>query len=230
MAIAIVPESGSALYDFGSRILGYDIRSEKLIKSGTREIETLRSCVGQAKEFGFQASLTDHLFFVSENAINHIEAEVQALSEDFGPFKLAGFGITDSFCEGESLVVLCKDESGITEALHCELVNRIYRCAISSDYLVRSKHNKSMETPRTRLMMSRYGAPNILKAFNLYFSLCSNMPEDVDAKSKARAIADDLFHSVMQEGDYEVREICLVIKRPGHPNWQILKTFPLTGR
>lgn len=232
LAVFVIPDLNSTFYDFGCRILGYDVRGQKLIPPSTQEIDSLRKYVGEAQEFGFHATLADHLFFASEKSIDRIKAEIKALSEDFKPFTLSDFRVAESFRERDTLVILCNDESGATEALHFELVSRMYRCAVSSIYLTGRAQNKlpAKHTARMELMIRRYGAPYILKEFDLYFTLCSRLPNEKRARSEAIQAANNLFKSMVKESELQIADICLVVKRPEDSYWRILEVFPLIGR
>ena len=223
-----MPDRNTSLYKFGSEILGYDLWQEESIPADNDDITRLRPFVGKAEEFGFHATLADALFFVTDSEVNRVKAELKTLCEDLTPFRLNEFRLSDNFREDNDLVLLCNDSSGITEVLHHELVSRVYNCAISSNYLSGRTHNKLPLSQRANLMIERYGAPYILKAFDLHFTLCSELPNDDSERRKLFDHAAKLFNTHgLGDDSVAVSEICLMMKRSTDKHWRIDGYYPL---
>lgn len=173
LALYFVPPEDSALYRFGTRILGYDVRKRSPSRS------RWRSQVGDARDFGFHMTLSDALYFLTEAEVESVWAEVKFLAEDFKPFDLTGLRLAPSFPDATSLSIVMDDPSGSLEALHYELVHRVYRRAAASNYsLGLAKLVRDQDTQRARLMVERYKAPYILQRFRPHFTLLTNVPPE----------------------------------------------------
>ncbi len=163
--------------------------------------------------------------------IDRLEAEVRMLSNDFPPFDITKFKVVERTNEGD-IVVLCEDETGITEVLHCELVNRAYRTAISSPYLTRKTNRKigSKYPLRSNLLIGRYGSPYILKEFNLHFSLCSPAPNDLALRKEFVKKLQKALSDEMKVDRININELCVLTKGNDDERWTISSRYPLCGK
>lgn len=230
-AIYIVPEADEDIYRFGSSVLGYDVWRQVPLEADKQDIADVRTYVGEAVEFGFHATIADALFFIKEAEIDRIKSELRILVEEFRPFILSNFRIVDRFEDVGDIVMLCDDDSGVTEALHHELVARVYSSAISSNYLVgRTRKKYPKPARRAKLMMRRYGSPYILKNFDLHFTLCAAPPTDSMERNELMKKLDLAFEDTVTDELVEVNEVCLLTKRKGERYWKIAAKYPLSGR
>jgi hypothetical protein len=224
-AVYIVPEENDAFYRLGSEILGYDIRKGQIVECG--RFEKLRPYVGVASEFGFHATLADALYFATQSEINRVEAELRMLAKDFCPFLLSGLCIVDGIDERGDIVIGCEDLSGTLEALHHEIVNRVYKTAISSYYTsVRNREPFVTEKERHNLMIQRYGAPFILNRYRPHFTLMSNPPQDVLVRTEVLNIIENAAGQFVSK-QIKIHELALVTKAPKDTFWRICETFQL---
>ena len=227
-AVYIIPQATDALYQLGCEILGYDIRKEQETDCG--QFEKLHPYVGDAREFGFHATLADALFFATQSAVDRVEAELRMLTKDFSPFLLSGLTLVDGIDDRGDIILGCEDDSGTVEALHHELVNRVYRMAVSSYYVSgRSGEDSVLENKRDSLMMQRYGAPFILNRFRLHFTLLSNPPQDPSTRTEVmRAIGA----AVGKLGNHRIgiHDIALVTRTQRDPYWRIRERFQLAKK
>lgn len=231
-AVYLIPEENEPFYKFGSSILGYDIRNRKTIDAGSDDfIRTIRPHIGDAAQYGFHATIADALFYASEAEIDRIDAEIRMLSNEFPPFDLTNFKIVERVNE-EDIVILCEDETGITEALHCELVNRAYRIAISSPFITgKTKRSIGSKYPRrSTLFIGRYGSPYIIKEFNLHFSLCSPAPDNPALRKEIIKQLKNSFANVMKKDRINFDELYLLTKRDGDEKWSITSRYTLCGK
>jgi hypothetical protein len=230
-ALYAIPDAGDPFYLFGSSIIGYDVRAEKPVDSGAGFAD-LQPAVGDAEEYGFHATLADALYFSSEAQLDRIRAELEFVAEDFPAFDLSNLRVADTLPNEESIIVLCDDATGVAEAIHHELVSRVYSTCISSQYLT-GRIKKKLREPkaaRDRLMLDRYGSPNILRQLVLHFTLLSSPPHDPAERGELIVrIQSELEHRV-PSGRVEINELCLMVRRNGDTHWTILDRFPLSSR
>ncbi|ELS01723.1 Protein of unknown function (DUF1045) [Xenococcus sp. PCC 7305] len=229
-AVYIIPDEDDPFYNLGSSVLGYDIRRQKPIAIKEENmINDIRPHVGEGVEYGFHATIADAMFFATQADIERIKAELSILVKDFPIFKLSKLQIVDRTDEEGDIVVSCEDESGVTEALHHELVSRFYRLAISSTYVAGTtkKRTPPKDKKRSELMINRYGAPYILKEFNLHFTLCSAPPANSITRNQLLQNLNNLFEEKVHTNQIQVGKICLLERDDQENRWKITEEYQL---
>jgi hypothetical protein len=227
-AVFLIPDKDTDLYRAGSAVLGYDIwrQCDVAVPMGSAD---LRSYVGDAANFGFHITVADVLYFSNDAEIERIRAELRMLTEEFAPIRLTSFDLADRFQDPNAVVLRVSDESGALEAIHLELVARMYSLAISSAYKAgRTPKRIPPGDARARLMVKRYGAPYIIKEFNPHFTLCSAMPEDEMERAEVVRGLESCVESGVREA-CEIGELVLVVRNAEESRWQVLESFRLRG-
>lgn len=110
-----------------------------------------------------------------------------------------------------------KDPSGNLESLHFELVNRVYRRAIASNYsLGLYNPNRDQNVDRSRLMIDRYHAPYILQRYFPHFTLLAKvLPEE---KNKIFEELKTAFSEEVKERSLRVEKVAIMCRpRVGDP-------------
>jgi hypothetical protein len=227
-AIFAIPEPDTQLYQAGSAVLGYDIwRGAEILSSADHSF--VRQHVGDAANFGFHLTLADALFFCNPAMIERVRAELRWLAEKFSPVSLTSIYVDENIQDPTAAVLRASDNSGTLEALHHELVSRVYSIAISSGFRAgRPGKRYPQLDARARLMVQRYGAPNILDAFTLHFPLCSAMPTESETR---RRVMEDLKSAMAQAvtENCELSRIVLAIRDSIDDRWRVLDHFRLGG-
>jgi hypothetical protein len=217
-AVYLVPEEGTALYDFGTKCLGFDLRKETAVAS--RWPSRYRG----GAEFGFHVTVADALYFAEEQSVTMLGREIQALARQFPPFDL-GFELQEGFPDASSISIVCRDDTGRLEALHHEMVFRCYRRAVASNYspLFGAKADRAYagSSARTDLMIERYHAPYILSGFQPHFSLFANV------KSSKMAATKESLAKTLPTPPFRVNSICLLTKLARSDHWRIRNEFRL---
>jgi hypothetical protein len=204
------------LYQFGSKILGYDIYNRKLIDSPYKDN------VGGGSVYGFHLTIADVLYYLSEAELKEMEKEIQFLAKFFKSFKLSGLKITKNFPDQDSISITVEDSTGNLEILHTEVVTRIYKKAIASNYtlgLASLNRNQKFSEERAESMLKFFKAPYILTQYKPHFTLLTKIPpgrqQDRIYKELVQAF-DDIeksisinFLSIMQ---FDKRENRWIIK------------------
>lgn len=220
-AVYFVPEVNSALYKFGSEVLGYDIRHQSSIVS-----QWPPEYIGEARNYGFHLTLADALYFAHQSDIQLVTEEIKNLVQGFIPFQL-DFRIQAGFPNKESISLVCFDEngtyfdkSGTLEALHHELVFRCYRRAIGSNYDLRLvKPDRDQDEDRADLMIQRYHAPYIFNCFRPHFTLLTKVPpEKLGFVSQE---ISELFKKKVPEPHIKVKRIAILERPDLNQPWKI---------
>ena len=225
-AVFAIPDESDPLYIMGSSVLNYDIRHMSEVASP--QFAMLEKYVGDARSFGFHLTLADALYFATESAVDRVEAEVRTLAKEFPSFVLSGLRVVDGIDERGDVVLVCDDESGITEALHHEMVSRVYPMAISS-YYISGGAGEAIRNVGSRdgLMMRRYGAPFILNRFIPHFTLLADPPSRSDELSSIVS----LLAATLKQNSIEqvhINELALVTRNSGESCWRLRERFPLS--
>lgn len=219
LAVYLVPEATSPVYQFGSEILGYDLRQ------GLSLIPPWPTYVGAASDFGFHLTVADALYFAHAYDVEIVFKEIEFIAQEFRSFRL-NFKIQAGFPDKHSISLVCQDESGSIEALHHEMVARCYRRAVASNYsLGIAQADRDTNSSRTQLMIQRYQAPYILQKFQPHFTLLSAVPSD-----KMETITQEvkkLFAQRIQKPNVNIRSLVLMSKLRENKSWQILQEIQL---
>jgi hypothetical protein len=227
-AVYVIPDRDSEFYKLGSSVLGFDIHANHEVtpESG---LAHLAQYVGEAKSYGFHATLADALQFSTASQIERVRAEVKFLSEDFAPFRLQDLRVEQSPQDPRAVIIEAQDRSGTAEAIHHELVSRVYRSSISSSYLSgQTRKALPKDDPRADLLLQRYGSPYILSALRMHFTLLAAAPTDNAELAEIVDLIQREFDG-LSTGYVEVNDLALMVKRPGEDKWRIEETFPLCG-
>ena len=216
VAVYAIPPASSRLYSIGSALLGYDVRDRQKLSS------PLRGLAGGAGFFGLHLTIGDVLYF---NAGDHAWAirELKALVAEFQSFTVTDLRLRSGFPDPSSVSLSVSDPTGNLEALHCEIVFRLYRRARSSNYSLDPALLARGRTDRDRLMIERYRAPYIFKEFQPHITLASGLaPEQVD---EVERVAERELGDVLGEETY-IAHLALM-QQASNGYWQIEQELPL---
>ena len=212
-AVYFVPEEDSEIYRFGSKVLGYDLRKRCALPS------TWDKYVGSAADFGFHLTIADALYYPCQRDIDLLCKDLEFIIKDFHPFSLR-FEMQERFPNKNSISLVCYDESGILEAMHCELVFRCYRQAVGSNYsLGRTSIHPDLNRPRDKLMTQRYHAPYILQMFKPHFTLLANVP--TNKMEEVALEVKELYHQEVKEQQIDIKYIAVMDKPQQDLPWKI---------
>lgn len=224
LAIFYIPSNDSHFFDFGSKILGYDVRGKKSLKSYFEELE-----IGNAKAYGFHMTICDVLFFQNYRQLNEVEKELEYLLKDFSPFTLENLEIVENFPNDKTISITCKEPSGELYALHHELVSRIYRKSSGSNY---SFGRALLDRPgipveKAQFYMKKYKAPYVLDAFTPHFTLMNNI------KNNKHKVYLEKIRTLYQESIKEekviVDKLAIMKYDPNNSFWYIHKEIKIGG-
>jgi hypothetical protein len=219
-AVYFVPPPDSSLYSFGSGVLGYDVR--KQLPGDSK----WQNEVGNAGNFGFHLTICDALYFASdahaETAIEH----VKYVAERLRPFDLEKLHVRREFPDRQSVSIGADDSSGCLELLHHELVERVNRRALGSNYsLGLTKTARDVDSGRTQLMIDRYQAPYIMARYHPHFTLLTGVPAD-----RQVSVAGELelaLGKAVRDRRIRVDKLALMTKPAGADRWIIEKEINL---
>ena len=232
-AVYLVPSKKSDLYKFGSQILRYDVHEKKVPDAAkwynppVKLRKPLKDAVGAAGDFGFHVTVADALYCAKREDMRLISEEVQFVAQEFDPFTIH-LDIEKDFPNSKGIALVCRDPSGTLEALHHEMVARVYRKAIASNYsLGLAVPDRDQDQERARLMIAHYHAPYILQRFTPHFSLLSNVP--AAEKEELYQYLKGFFEQNVREPSIKISKIAVMGRPDPHGHWQIDGEYPLKG-
>lgn len=219
-AVYLIPPAESALYQFGARVLGYDIYENRQILS------PFAAYVGDAADFGFHVTVADVLYLYQGRDLELLKKEVEFVAQGMPSMRLE-FELVEGFPTRDSTALVCRERQGVLEALHHEMVARFYRGAAGSNYdLGAHPQNRNDDPERSKWMITRYHAPYILQQYKPHFTLLTKLPE---AAEERRKVMDELrrnFEAEVAERQIELKSL-FVLKRPAPKRaWQIAREVP----
>lgn len=228
LMVCFVPAEHEDSYVFGTDVLGYDVINAR-VPEGVNAYRSVHAQVGLAEQFGFQLTISDPLYFASVSAERHILAILRALCLEFSNFEIELQDPTAEFRNGDGLVIRCLDRGGALEALHCELVSRIYRQAISSDFRGSgSKTHLPLTDPRKAdLFIRHYGSPYVLSSFEPHFTLLSGLTQSPAKRRKTVQFMSKAFSDRVSNRKLSVESLCVMKRDMDSARWRIVERVPL---
>jgi len=212
-AVYFIPPAGSPLYAFGSRVLGYDLRAGQPVSS------PWAAFAGGAADYGFHLTISDALYFLNPQTIAHVKASIRFAVQGLHPFRLTDFEIKP-FPNEQSLAICLHDPSGALEILHYEMIQRVYRRAIASNYsLGLAAPDRDHRSERANLLIKRYHAPYIMKSFNPHFTLLSDIP--AQERERVRQEVLDAFRQEVDDTAITVEKLAFMTRPDPYKPWAI---------
>ncbi|MDA8137789.1 MAG: metallophosphoesterase [Desulfobacteraceae bacterium] len=223
IALYFIPQENTGFYQFGSEILGYDVRKK------VNKESVWQSLVGGARWFGFHLTICDVLYFQTASECERACKEIEFVLKDFKQFEIENMEVRSQFPDKSSISIVPVDRTGNLEAIHHEMVQRVYRRAVGSDYTfsrAEMKRDKNDDSdPRNLLVMNRYRAPYILSKFAPHFTLLTEVPED-----KMIQISKDLQEQFIKGWHSKsvcVSKIAIMTRQNLSASWEIEKEISL---
>lgn len=145
---------------------------------------------------------------------------------EFRGFELRDLRIVRGFPDDRSLAIVPGDPTGSLEALHSELVHRVYRRSAASNYtLGLALPSRDPDYERARRMIRRYRAPYILQRFHPHFTLLTQVPPQ-----QMELVGDHLQQMFLDEAvstSIRVEKLAVMARpQPAEP-WRISKEIEL---
>lgn len=216
-AVYLVPPAGSAFYDLGSSVLGYDVRAGREVA----QLPGLRpEWVAKAGQYGFHLTVVEALD-CDAASFPEIEREIAAVCACFSPsarLRLSN-GRTEVWDGGE-VIVRRYDANDTLNILHALLTARLARFATGSSFEreVEADPDK-YPRPYERARIELFRTPRGLDTWAPHFTL----QEPYDG-GNAPELAEDF------EGRFESFEILdfggvTLLRQDGGERYRVLRDF-----
>ena len=233
-AVYFVPKADDSMYEFGTQILGYDVRARRLVRMSQSleqelgEIED--SWVDHARPFGMHVTICDALD-CDFGTIPEVEARLLDLVNSFDPeteFRLRRCNEQPVVVWGEAgayAIVLRYDSNLSLAMLHALLVGCINPLARGTgylrDFIMGARTFDESRTRKLRMFSSHTVLDNWRPHFTLLDPFSGTNPE---AMASAIARQTEAFQEL------KVDTVCLLVQEHDGANWFIYRELSRQGK
>jgi len=226
-AVYYTPPADSMLYQRGSEILGYDVRTGKFLpeENPTRaqlpEFNT--SWVQQSQSYGFHVTTGYSLYFDDED-MPAIEAEMESVCSCFGDVQFLLTPRPERIKFWNDTIVVLHYQPNINMAmLHAMLTARINPFGTSSNMTKRyAEKDKSEIDPVLAHRVAKYHTPYMLDGWNPHFTLL--MPYEGTQHEAMKTSLQNLF----DDQPIGVESVCLMYRGDDESHYRLHREFCLS--
>ncbi|GAA4016496.1 hypothetical protein GCM10022631_31050 [Deinococcus rubellus] len=217
-AVYFVPPTGSAHYQLGSGLLGYDLRA----RQASPLPDFLRpEWQTSASPYGFHLTVVEG-FYTDPERLGDIEREMRSCLACLAPGADVGLsgGHIEAWDDGETWVQRFTPSPALL-VLHTLLLSRLSEFATASPFageVAEGKYNRPFEQARMRLLQTPRGLDTFQPHFTLVQPYGGFQAEELQVRLEALMCP----HPALR-----IAALALCLKPPGETHWQILREVPL---
>jgi putative phosphonate metabolism protein len=222
-AVYYAPSPDSALWSFGSRVLGYDAATGEacvpLVPAGFEPGHWAR-VTAEPRRYGFHGTLKAPFALAKERS----EAELRAAMSRFAEAQ-QGFSLALSVCRLGSFIALTPMESAPeigALADGCVEAFEAFRAPLGPE--ARARRLAAELTDRQRDHLDRWGYPYVFQDFRFHMTLTGPLADEEAERARA-GLAD--FHAAgVSAGQARIDAIALFADPGEGRSFRILERFP----
>lgn len=227
-AIYLAPPVDSALWRFGSRVLGRDAETGETLAGfappGLRP-EDWRTLTEEPRRYGFHATLKAPFRLDAGRSADELEAAAAELAAGVAPFDLGPLRVSCLGAGGGFVALTPLNAPPALRELEARALRELDRFrAPATDEDIARRRPESL-TARQREHLAAWGYPYVLDEFRLHFTLSGATP---DPQPLAEALAQ-AFAQAVPARDYRVEDLALFVQEAGG-DFRVRRRFPLNGR
>lgn len=233
-AVYVAPAADSALWRFGSAVLGYDAESgedmEQLVPAGTGP-ERFHELTADPRVYGFHATIKAPFRLApgeSEERLRRAFDRFAATRRQFQLPRLVPRAIGGRSGEGAFIALVEAQPTPALAALERATVEAFepFRANLSpTDYGRRQPHKLSSQQ---RAYLDRYGYPYVFEEFRFHMTLTSRVPEGEVAQVLRGLTA--LYEKMVPAGPMMIDQLALCRQPPGKPDAEEVPRFRIIAR
>lgn len=196
-AIYLAPEPGSALWSFGSRVLGYDAATGEDVDAFALpgiDAERWRAIAARPRGYGFHATLKAPFRLAEGLDAAGLQPELARFAAARTAFSLGPLAVTSlKSGEGGFVALTPRNASPELAELEAEVVKGFdrFRAPLTADERAARRPDRLSE--RERMHLDRYGYPHVLEDFRFHMTLTGFVPNPDDlADALAEEVANRL--------------------------------------
>jgi len=224
-AIYFVPQPDSALYRFGSSVLGYDGSTGVEIPLPSHpyfQSEAARDISAEPRRYGFHATLKAPFSLTSGQSEASLFRHAESVFSDVAPVRLGRLEVAQlgSFV---ALRPIIANEAVNELAGHYVTVFEPFRAPISD--ADRQRRRAAPLTERQIAHLDRWGYPYVFEDFRFHMTLTGSLPER--DRQLALAALRDLYAAIDQP--VLIESVCIARQEERSARFVVAERFPLGG-
>ncbi|MGL4240778.1 MAG: DUF1045 domain-containing protein [Beijerinckiaceae bacterium] len=224
-AIYLAPPPDSALWRFGSRVLGYDAATGHEIEGFAPpgfSADAWRHMAQRPRQYGFHATLKAPFRLASGQSLGQLEAELATFAAGEGAFDLGHLAI-EAIGAGEGFAALVPTRSSAElAALEAKVVQAFDSFRAPLTDRERAKRDPSRLTERQLRSLDLWGYPYVGADYRFHMTLSGGT-------DTAKAVADALAAAMREHGaepDFRVDSLVLFGQPEEAARFRILGRYP----
>lgn len=227
-AVYTIPPADSAMYQHGSEILGYDVRTGEHLADHTPTRSHLPEFdsrwVEQPQTYGFHAT-TGYSLYVDEDDMPAIDAEMESVCRVFGDVDFLLTPHEERVVFWNDTIVVLHYKPNINMAmLHTMLVARVNPLGTASNITQRYAQKDPAEIdPVLAHRVEKYHTPYMVDGWNPHFTLM--MPYTGDRQAEMKSALLELF----DDEPLKVESICLLYRGDNETHYRLYKEYHLAN-
>lgn len=223
-SIYFIPLAENEFYQTGTHIIGYDIRSQRLVSSGALAglLPILRS--GPFHFFGFHATIRGIFKTIQ---FTHLEEELASLARRTSPIP-SGKSFPHSFSKSDRVILFDADKQAAEKLfeLRSQIVSIVDKFRLR-DYISPETQQMIHLLTNTEVnLLNLHGDPRVMKEYVFHFTLANMV-------SSEKLFLIDQYIEMVKSKLYGVNitidRLCLVAQDGKDPYWKILKEYVFDG-
>lgn len=225
-AIYTIPPANSLIYQHGSEILGYDVRSGVFLPEDNPTRRQLpefdKRWVARPQIYGFHAT-TGYSLYVDPEDLPKIEAEMESVCRCFGDVEFLLTPYENRVVFWNDTIVVLHYRPNINMAmLHTMLVSRVNPLGTSSN-ITQQYAKKDLEEldPTLAHRVKHYHTPYMVDGWNPHFTLM--MPYEGQQKDAMKSALLNLF----DDTPLQVGSICLLYRDDNETHFRLHREYYL---
>lgn len=224
-AVYLAPPAESALWRFGSAVLGYDAGSGAEPVSPDLagfDAETWRAMTAEPRRYGFHGTLKAPFRLAAGRSLADLEAAAAAVAAEHHPFELPPLvvhAIGAFVALVPSLAV-----PALLEIARCSVLDLdVLRAPLTP--AERARRRPDRLSARQSAHLSRYGYPYVLDEFRFHMTLTGPLP-DAERGHALNALSE-AFAAAGADVPVTIEDIALCIQEEAGGRFRIARRIPL---
>ena len=224
-AIYFIPQPDSALYRFGSSVLGYDCSTGAEIPLPSHpyfQPEAARDVSAEPRRYGFHATLKAPFSLTSGQSEASLFRHAESVFSDVAPVRLGRLEVAEL---GSFVALRPMENESVNElAGHCVTAFEPFRAPISD--ADRQRRLAAPLTERQIAHLDRWGYPYVFEDFRFHMTLTGSLSER--DRHVALAALRELYAAIDQP--VLVESVCIARQKERSARFVVAGRFPLGGR
>ena len=227
-AVYFAPHRDTALWRFGSGVLGYDAAigadATHIVPHGFSEL-AWRPLVAEPKRYGFHATLKAPFHLAPGAGPGDLLTATSALASKLDCVRLGPLSVERI---GAYLALVPATPPDALPELAQVVVAHLDVLRAPFSETERQRRRPDLLTPRQRELLERFGYPYVAEEFRFHMTLAGPF-EDRRLQEVALAGLEVLFSQQVVNPSCDLDQICIFSQRESSTRFEIMESWPLRG-